>query len=188
MHHLGCDQQLIVMVASNIGCQLACHSPGSLPGKEKKRTSSSRNVRVRQPTDITGRLRRAEAVSSFCCCPHVLLRALCCSELSLLCPAPAGGGSGAPPSGLVPLLYRWVAIERVAHSRSPNCCYLPQSGGGGRKEAEFKPLDVGTNSNNQAAERCRSTLHSPTCHLSNCLSSDFHLEKGGVRGWFKIWY
>lgn len=55
------------MVASNISCQLTCHSSGRLPGKEERRNSSS-NVGVCQPPDITEGLRRAGAAHL---CPAV---------------------------------------------------------------------------------------------------------------------
>lgn len=124
LYHLCCDQQLIVTVASNLSRQLACHSAGSSPGKEKGDKLQQRRVDV-PSRGHPRRLWRAGAGSSFCCCPHVLPRGSCCPGLSLLC-----------------------------------------------SSCRFKPLSVGTNSNNQAAEWCRNPLHSPACHLSNHLSSD----------------
>jgi len=182
MHHLCCDRQLRVMVASNSSCQLACRSSGHSPGKEERGQALAETH-----GGCRKALRRAEAVPSCCCCPRLAARFV----LALSSPALRSSSwrrLRALPAGLIPLLCRWVSTEHVAHGRPPTCCHLPQSGGGGCKEAEFKPLYVGTNSNDQAAGWCRSTLRSPICHLSNCLSSDFRLEKDGVKGWFQIWY
>lgn len=88
---------------------------------EGRRGESSRKVWECPPMGLPG---RAGAASSFCSCPHVSLRVLCCSELSLLL-------KKSLPSGFILAL---LTVEQV-----PNCSSFPQPGGGGCEEQDFSP-------------------------------------------------